>query len=80
MAGWIKGRQGEELSEVLRNTPEPDGHNNGNADVDDNGGAHAFLQSMEDARHGTKPKLKSLKERLSETEAKAQALRKKLKG
>lgn len=47
MAKWTKGRQGEELSEVLRNTPEPDGHNNGKAHVDDAGTAHAFMAAKE---------------------------------
>ena len=52
MAEWIKGRQGEELSGVLRNTPEPDGHNNGKAEVDDAGTAHAFMAAKEEALYG----------------------------
>ena len=43
---WKSLGQGLEKSEALLNTDEPDGHNNGKAEVDDNGGAHAFLASM----------------------------------
>jgi hypothetical protein len=52
MARWKKGRQGEELSEVLRNTPEPNGQNNGKDDVDDTGAAHAWMAVREEALHG----------------------------
>jgi hypothetical protein len=52
MAGWIKGRQGEELSEVLRNTTEPDGHNKGRSDVDDACTAHAFMAAKAKALYG----------------------------
>lgn len=52
MARWIKGRQGEELSEVLRNSTEPDGRNNGRSDVDDAGTAHAFIAAKEKALYG----------------------------
>ena len=52
MGRWIKGRQGEELSEVLRNSTEPDGHNNGKAEVDDAGTAHAFMAAKEEAMFG----------------------------
>lgn len=47
MAGWINARQGEELSEVLRNSAEPDGSNNGRSEVDDTGAAHAFVAAKE---------------------------------
>ena len=52
MARWKKGRQGEELSEVLRNTPEPNGQNNGKDEVDDTGAAHAWVAAREEALHG----------------------------
>ena len=52
MAEWIKGRQGEELSEVLRNSTEPDGHNNGKDHLDDAGTAHAFMAAKEEALYG----------------------------
>jgi hypothetical protein len=52
MAQWKKGRQGEELSEVLRNSTEPDGHNNGKDHVDDAGTAHALIAAREEALHG----------------------------
>lgn len=77
-SNWKSLRAGEERAEALLNTSEPDGHNNGKAEVDDTNGAHAFLQLKEEHNQG-KAKLKPLKERLAETEAKAQALRKKLK-
>ena len=76
---WKSLGQGLEKSEALLNTDEPDGHNNGKAEVDGNGGAHAFLASMEEHKHGKPPKLKSLKERLAETEKEGARLRKKLK-
>jgi hypothetical protein len=66
MAKWIKGRQGEELSEVLRNTPEPDGHNNGKAHVDDAGTAHAFMAAKEKVmydEHGEARPTSSLQKR-----------------
>ena len=52
MTQWKKGRQGEELSEVLRNSAEPDGHNNGKDHVDDAGTAHAWMAVREEALHG----------------------------
>ncbi len=44
-------RQGEALSEVLLNTPEPDGSNNGKPDVDDAGTAHALTAAHEEAKY-----------------------------
>ena len=52
MAKWIIGRQGEELSEVQRNSTEPDGHNSGKDHVDDAGTAHAFMAAKEEALYG----------------------------
>ena len=77
-SNWKSLRAGEERAEALLNTSEPDGHNNGKVEVDETNTAHSFLQLKEEHDQG-KTKLKPLKERLAETEAKAQALRKKLK-
>ena len=52
MTRWKKGRQGEELSEVLRNSAEPDGRNNGKDHVDDAGTAHAWMAAREEALRG----------------------------
>ena len=52
MTRWKKGRQGEELSEVLRNTSGPHGQNNGKGHVDDAGTAHAWMAAREEALHG----------------------------
>jgi len=52
MTRWKKGRQGEELSEVLRNSAEPDGRNNGKDHLDDAGTAHAWMAAQEEALHG----------------------------
>jgi hypothetical protein len=52
MARWIKARQGEELSEVLRNSAEPDGCNNGKDHIDDAGTAHAWMAAREEALRG----------------------------
>lgn len=76
---WKSMRAGEEKAEALLNAGEPDGRNNGKTDVDDAGGAHAFLQSMEEAKYGQMTKLKSLKERLAETEAESAKRKAKLK-
>ena len=38
---------------MLRNSTEPDGHNNGKAEVDDAGTAHAFMAAKEEAMYGT---------------------------
>lgn len=37
---------------MLRNSTEPDGHNNGKAEVDDAGTAHAFMAAKEEALYG----------------------------
>ena len=74
MTGWIKGRQGEELSEVLRNTTEPDGHNNGRSHVDDADTAHAFIAAKEKVlfgEHREGPPARRKKKRIRCTEGKA---------
>jgi hypothetical protein len=74
MTGWIKGRQGEELSEVLRNSTEPDGRNNGRSDVDDAGTAHAFIAAKEKALYGEHregPPAREKKKRVRCTDGKA---------
>jgi len=51
---------------VLRNTPEPDGHNNGKAHVDDAGTAHALMAAKEKVmydEHGETRQLKARKKR-----------------
>ncbi len=45
-------RQEEELSETLLDTAEPDDHNIGKPDVDDEGTAHALMAALEEARYG----------------------------
>lgn len=40
------------MSEVLRNTLEPNGQNNGKDEVDDAGTAHAWMAAREEALHG----------------------------
>ena len=45
-------RQEEELSETLLDTAEPDDHNNGKPDVDDEGTAHALMAALEEAKYG----------------------------
>jgi|688.fasta_scaffold1853576_2 hypothetical protein len=52
MKKWKRLRQGEELSETLLNTAEPDGRNNGKPDVDDPGTAHALTAAIEEAKYG----------------------------
>lgn len=67
---WKSLRAGEELAESLLNTDEDDGSNNGKQEVDSTNTAHVLMQVKERAS------LKTLRERLAESEAEASKRRK----
>ena len=67
---WTSLRAGEELAESLLNTDEDDGTNNGKQDVDSTNTVHVLMQVKERAS------LKTLRERLAESEAETTKLRK----